>query len=342
VNEQRSDSERFVAGVIRGAQSLVVLKIALPLLAALLGLILLLGLAVSAAPSSGVQQICTGQGKTADIPPEYIPWLEQAAAKWRLGPRGFSILAGVHRVETDFKRSKLPGVSSGTNSAGAAGPGQFLAPSWAQYGQDADGDGAKEIYSIPDSVFATAAYLRASGAPEDWRGAIFAYNHAGWYVDEVLAAAESYQGDFSCKLIGSPVGTVPLGAIDWNDTSGAWGGSQKFAELAARIGKRHGCTVVSAKRSTQTTTSGNNSDHWTGSKHSYAVDLDACDLHFPGGAADQTARDIQAAFDLPGHTGVITTIRGRYRIQLLWQTYVGGDHYNHVHVGIRNLCCPSG
>jgi len=295
--------------------------------------------------TAGAQQSCTvakNAKGTADIPPGYIPWLQQAATRFHLGPRGFSIIAAIHEVETDFKRSKLPGVSSGTNFAGAAGPGQFLLPTWAEYGQDADHDGTKDIYSIPDSVFATAAYLQASGAPGNWRAAVFAYNHADWYVDEVLKQAEDYQGVVTCTVSGSTAGTVSLGDIDWNDTSGAWGGSQKFAMLAAKIGRRHGCGIDSAKRPLETTTSGNVSDHWLGAKHSYAVDLGGCDLTFPGGADDQTAQDIQSAFDLPGHTGVVDAVHGRYRIQLLWQTYVGGDHYNHVHVGIRNLCCPAG
>lgn len=137
-------------------------------------------------------------------------------------------------------------------------------------------------------------------------------------------------------------GPVALGRIDWTDTSGAWGGSQKFAELAARLGRREGCWVTSRKRPAESTLSGGVSDHWEGARHSYAVDIGECDLSFPGGAADRVARAVAAAFGLSGHTGVISATRGRYRVQLLWQTDEGGDHYNHVHVGIRNVCCPAG
>ena len=74
---------------------------------------------------------------------------------------------------------------------GAEGPGQFLESSWASYGVDANGDGLKDPYSIPDSVFATARLLHADGAPADWPDAIYDYNHAWWYVHKVLAKAAS-------------------------------------------------------------------------------------------------------------------------------------------------------
>jgi len=328
----------FAARALAGA---IGLKVALAVAAVLLGVLFFLGLFVSAStPAAGARQICSARGDLAgEIPASYIPWLQRAAARFRLGPRGFSIVAAIHRIESDFGRARLPGVRSGANFAGAGGPGQFLAPSWEAYGVDADRDGVVDRYSVPDSVFATANYLRASGAPRDWRAAIFAYNHAEWYVNDVLDQAEAYQGEVVCRLIGVRAGPVALGRIDWSDTSGPWGGAQKFAELAVRLGAREGCSVTSAKRSTESTLSGGVSDHWEGSRHSYAVDIGECDLSFPGGAADRVARAVAAAFGLPGRTGVLSAYRGRYRIQLLWQTYEGGDHYDHVHVGIRNICC---
>ena len=60
---------------------------------------------------------------------------------------------------------------------------------WAGYGVDANGDGRRDPYDPEDAIFAAATYLRASGMPEDTAGAIFAYNHADWYVSEVLANA---------------------------------------------------------------------------------------------------------------------------------------------------------
>jgi hypothetical protein len=80
----------------------------------------------------------------------------------------------------------------GVSSAGAIGWMQFMPATWRRYGVDADGDGHKDPHNPKDAIFAAANYLRASGAPGDLRGALFAYNHAAWYVQQVLSLAHSY------------------------------------------------------------------------------------------------------------------------------------------------------
>ncbi len=65
---------------------------------------------------------------------------------------------------------------------------------WDSYGVDGNNDGRKSPYDPADAIPAAARYLRASGAPADYRRAIFAYNHADWYVADVLAQAETYRG----------------------------------------------------------------------------------------------------------------------------------------------------
>jgi Transglycosylase SLT domain len=170
--------------------------------------------ASSQSPASGQCSFSGGSGK--GIPANYVPWLEKAAAKYKLGPKGFSIVAAIHYVESDFGRSPLPGVAPGTqNSAGAEGPGQFLVSSWATYGVDANGDGVKDPYSIPDSIFATANLLHADGAPGDWRGAIFDYNHAEWYVEEVLEKAASFGAQVHevCAGVEGALGELPSEAL---------------------------------------------------------------------------------------------------------------------------------
>jgi hypothetical protein len=192
-------------------------KVALVVGAAILALLFFVGLFISAStPAIGSGEMCAQDARApGDIPAAYVPWLERAASRYALGPRGFAIVAAVHKVESDFGRSNLPGVRSGTNSAGAAGAGQFLADTWALYGVDADGDGVRDIYGIPDSVFATANYLRASGAPGDWRAALFAYNHASWYVDEVLRTAAGYRD--ACVApppAGAQLGPLPADPVE--------------------------------------------------------------------------------------------------------------------------------
>ncbi len=87
---------------------------------------------------------------------------------------------------------------SGVNAFGCcAGPMQFsvIGPgsTWARYGVDGDHDGRKDVYDPADAIPAAARYLVASGAPADYHAAIFAYNHADWYVAEVLAKAAEYR-----------------------------------------------------------------------------------------------------------------------------------------------------
>jgi Transglycosylase SLT domain len=192
----------------RTAGGPLALKVSICVLVLLIGLLCVAGLFVASSPGAptvgGEECRLLGSG-SSEIPASYVPWLQKAALRYRLGPRGVSIVAAIHSVESDFGRSSLPGVRSGTNSAGAAGPGQFLLETWQAYGVDADGDGERDIYGVPDSVFATANYLHASGAPRDWHGAIFAYNHAEWYVQEVESKAEKLGGHVSCTPAAVPL-----------------------------------------------------------------------------------------------------------------------------------------
>ena len=84
---------------------------------------------------------------------------------------------------------------------GAAGPAQFLASTWARYGVDADGQGTISPYDPADAITAMAAYLKASGAPEDWGAALFAYNHSTAYVADVLALSRRYVGPGSGRSV---------------------------------------------------------------------------------------------------------------------------------------------
>jgi hypothetical protein len=59
---------------------------------------------------------------------------------------------------------------------------------------DVEGSGAPDRWDPADAIYAAAKYLRASGAPRDYRKAIFAYNHASWYVAEVEHWATLYTG----------------------------------------------------------------------------------------------------------------------------------------------------
>ena len=146
-----------------------------------------------AASSAGASQPC-GEGsgdvtRLADgsAPPELVPLFEGAARRYRLGPRGPAILGAIAKVESGF------GENMGPSSAGAIGWMQFMPETWRAYGVDANRDGRRDPYTASDAVYAAARYLRASGAPGDWYRALFAYNHADWYVEKVLHEAEGFR-----------------------------------------------------------------------------------------------------------------------------------------------------
>src|SRR3954470_22877959 len=127
----------------------------------------------------------------ADIPGNYLGWIRAAAPRYGVD---WTVIAGIYSIESDFGRLDAPGVRSGENFLGAGGPGQFLAATWARYGVDGDGDGVKDRYDPADAIPATANLLRQNGAPGGYGGAVLGYDHAGWYVEDVLSRAARYRG----------------------------------------------------------------------------------------------------------------------------------------------------
>jgi hypothetical protein len=130
---------------------------------------------------------------TGGAPAALLPIYQRASDAYGLGPQGPGVLAAINQIESGF------GANLGPSSAGAIGWMQFLPSTWSSYGVDADGDGARDPNDPEDSIFAAARYLRASGMPQDTPGAIFSYNHADWYVAEVLANAGCF-GTFQGQL----------------------------------------------------------------------------------------------------------------------------------------------
>jgi hypothetical protein len=128
----------------------------------------------------------------AGIPSTYLGLYRAAGARYGID---WAVLAGIGKVECDHGRDPDPScrTEGAVNSAGAGGPMQFLASTWAVYGVDGDGDGRRDRWDPADAIYAAANYLRAAGAPTSYRNAIFAYNHSSSYVASVLSWAARYR-----------------------------------------------------------------------------------------------------------------------------------------------------
>jgi murein DD-endopeptidase MepM/ murein hydrolase activator NlpD len=111
-------------------------------------------------------------------------------ALWRRAGAAYGIpwqlLAAINKVESNFGRNMGP------SSAGAIGWMQFMPSTWTRWGLDASGDGVADPWNPDDAVYSAARYLAAAGGRLDLARAVFAYNHAQWYVDEVLSLARLF------------------------------------------------------------------------------------------------------------------------------------------------------
>jgi membrane-bound lytic murein transglycosylase B len=118
----------------------------------------------------------------------------------------WTVLAAVNFVESAFGRVQS------ASSAGAQGPMQFLPATWRAYGLGGD------VHDPHDAILGAANYLRASGAPGDISGALYAYNRSESYVDAVLryarhmrADVHAYYGYYSWQaFMRTPAGDVRL------------------------------------------------------------------------------------------------------------------------------------
>jgi hypothetical protein len=140
------------------------------------------------------------------IPPFLLPIYQAAGIEYGVP---WQVLAAINEIETDYGRNL------NVSSAGALGWMQFIPSSWRTYGVDANADGRKDPYNPVDAIFAAARYLRAAGAEKDIRRAVFAYNHADWYVNSVLMRAKLIGGlpaDLVGSLSGLTQGHFPVAA----------------------------------------------------------------------------------------------------------------------------------
>ena len=195
-----------LAGVLIVTAAAVAL-FALMLIASLLGAG---AISLDSAPGSfGVSALAE-----SEIPALYLSLYERAARRYGLD---WAILAGIGKVECDHGRDPDPSCTKegAVNSAGAGGPAQFLASTWSEYGMDADGKGPPDRWDPADAIYTMANYLHASGAPQNYRKAIYAYNHAWWYVNEVEHWASLYRSPTQPGMEVDPGNASEVTDVDW-------------------------------------------------------------------------------------------------------------------------------
>ena len=129
----------------------------------------------------------------AGRPTNYLQLFQESAASYCPG-LSWTVLAAIDQIES------ADGQNMGPSTSGALGPMQFLPSTWAVWGITGFGDtGAPNIMNPFDAVPSAARLLCAVGAASGAQGlsrAIFDYNHASWYVDEVLTLAAEYAREY--------------------------------------------------------------------------------------------------------------------------------------------------
>ena len=142
------------------------------------------------------------------IPADYLKWYRHVGTQFSVP---WTVLAGIGKVESDHGRTTLPGVHSGANAFGAAGPMQIgisgaAGNTWGGapvhpasevvngVATNEDGGPTASVYDPADAIAGAAKYLIAHGAQNSIPAAIFAYNHLDSYVQAVLGWASTYAG----------------------------------------------------------------------------------------------------------------------------------------------------
>jgi len=139
------------------------------------------------------QQLPVTKATSGQLPSTYLQLFRDSAARYCPG-LSWTILAAIGQIESG------DGTNVGPSTAGALGPMQFLPSTWAIWGIDGFGQtGPPDIMNPYDAVPSAARMLCADGAARGssaLSAAIFDYNHAEWYVKEVLALAAEYARNY--------------------------------------------------------------------------------------------------------------------------------------------------
>ena len=307
-----------------------------------------------------------------DIPANFLTTYQQVGEKYRVP---WPVLAGIGREECDHGRNPdpsclpQPGASGpgAANFAGAAGPMQIgvggaAGNSFAARGVDADRDGHIGAHDPTDAI-ATAAIILIKdkgapvGAPIDaYRTAVRAYNGSGpaaeAYADRVLADAHLYatganattDAGVACADAALAGNGVPGKVVVAPGANRPGAGLQPLlldyvAQMAGLYGKP--IVISTGTNHSQYTIDGNVSDHWDGRAADLGMAANGGTDDSPVGDRLMTACLVVGGVPPPQAAsqaqagGLFTLNHAGLRIQCIWKTDAGGNHHNHVHVGVR-------
>jgi len=315
--------------------------LAKPALFTLGGIVVLMIAVVVAAPmllfaGSGMiyssHTACQSGGKSVNQPPpshsaadsipaNYLALFKSIGAKYHVP---WVVLAGIGKIESDDGQTTLPGVHSGSNAFGAAGPMQIgiggaSTNTWggapvhpasekvSGVATDGNGDGIASVYEPADAIAGAARYLVEHGVLDNVTNAIFAYNHLESYVQQVMSWANQYsKGGFTAGPVtvdDAPQCIPGVGVASSNAAAAA----VNFAE--AQLGKPYqwggtgpdsfDCSglVMMAYRAAGVDIPRTSQEQWAWGPKIPAADAEPGDLvFFVGGDGTTTA---------PGHVGMV-------------------------------------
>ena len=334
-----------------------------PFIIPILIVLVVIGMAMSLAgalPSAGGAP--SGLAQTL-IPPHMLALYRSNLVKQECPGLSWTIIAAIHHLESNDGRN--PGIST----AGAMGTSQFLPSTWDSqsrpvvdvgapygripdgkgYGLDGNGDGKADIMSAADSVPAAARYLCANGGgdPRTLPNAIYAYNHAWWYVyGGISDGGTAFEGviPLAKKLEATLTTTAGCnGQVEVASYANLPGRpiqpeTMSFLCLVANIHGRQ-IVVTTGTNHSKHTVDGGVSDHYSGHGADFGMSANGGYNDSPVGDSIAAACLIAGGYPatlalLEARQGGLWTLN-RYglRIQCIWKTYAGGNHHNHVHIG---------
>ena len=271
--------------------------------------------------ASGPAQPMASADAVNSIPANYLALFKSIGAQYHVP---WVILAGIGKVESDFGRTTLPGVHSGANPYGAAGPMQIgiggaagdtwggapVHPASQQVNgvaTDADGDGLANVYDPADAIAGAAKYLVEHGVNSNVQGAIFAYNHLDSYVQAVLGWASLYASGGYTVSQGTTTVAVPCPSVTGQVPNDAVAIAITYAEQQVGKAYQWGATgpdafdcsglVMQAYRAAGIYLPRTAAAQWRWGPRVRAGQVEPGDLVFFAGG-DGTTR-------LPGHVGLV-------------------------------------